>query len=212
MRPEVIINAAMSVDGKIALVGGKRIKISDDADFRRVHEMRASVDAILVGINTVLLDDPKLTVKEKYVKAVKNPTRVILDSRLRIPENARVLNDDAPTIIATTFEAPERDIKAEVIRCGHGRVDLKCLLRELKKRGIRKIMVEGGSRVIDSFLKAGLVDELYVFVGSLVIGDGAPSLVGGEGAESEDSVLRLNLKSCEKLGYGVLLHYGVKND
>ncbi len=210
MRPKIIVNAAMSVDGKIALVGGKRIKISDEDDFRRVHKMRASVDAILVGINTVLMDDPKLTVKEEFVPNAKNPVRIVLDSKLRIPENARILNDMAPTIVATTINARVRKINAEIIKCGEHFVDLHCLMDRLWERGIRNVMVEGGSTVISSFLKEGLVDELNVFVGSIVIGGSAPSLVGGDGARNEGEVLKLKLLSCEPLGYGVLLRYGVE--
>ena len=209
-RPKVIINAAMSVDGKIALVGGKRIKISDEDDFKRVHEMRASVDAILVGINTILKDDPKLTVKEKYVKNAKNPVRVILDSKLKISHNARVLNNMAKTIIATTENAKHIELNAEIIRCGKGKVDLKCLLNELWKRGIRSVMVEGGGTVISSFLREKLVDELNVFVGSLVIGGDAPSLVEGIGARDESEVIKLKFLECKLIGSGVLLRYGVE--
>ncbi len=212
MRPRVIINAAMSVDGKIALVGGKRIRISDEEDFRRVHEMRSLVDAILVGINTILKDDPKLTVKEKYVKNARNPVRIVLDSKLRIPQGAKVLNDMAKTIIATTEDAPQRDINAEIIRCGKKRVDLKCLLKELWRRGIRSVMVEGGGTVIHSFLREGLVDELNVFVGSIVIGGQAPTLAEGIGAITEDEVIKLKFLECQPLGYGVLLRYGVENE
>ncbi len=209
-RPKVIINAAMSVDGKIALVGGKRIKISDEEDFRRVHQLRSSVDAILVGINTILKDDPKLTVKEKFVKNPKNPVRIILDSKLRIPEDARVLHQSGRTIIATTENSLNRKINAEIIRCGKNRVDLRCLLNELWKRGIKSVLVEGGGEVISSFLQEGLVDELTVFVGSVVIGGTAPSLVGGEGAKEEKEVIKLKLISCEKIGGGVLLRYVLK--
>ena len=209
-RPKVIINAAMSIDGKIALVGGKRIKISDEEDFRRVHQLRSSVDAILVGINTILKDDPKLTVKEKFVKNPKNPVRIILDSKLRIPEDARVLHQSGRTIIATTENSLNRKINAEIIRCGKNRVDLRCLLNELWKRGIKSVLVEGGGEVISSFLQEGLVDELTVFVGSVVIGGTAPSLVRGEGTKEEKEVIKLKLISCEKIGGGVLLRYVLK--
>ncbi len=209
-RPKIIINAAMSVDGKIALVGGKRIKISDEMDFKRVHELRARVDAILVGINTVINDKPKLTVKERYVPNAKNPVRIVLDSKLRIPENVRILNNAAKTIIATTKTAGHRELNAEIIRCGEKRVDLKCLMEELFKRGIRSLMVEGGSTVISSFLRERLVDELYVFIGPVIIGGTAPSLVGGNGAREEKDVLRMNVLSCERLGYGILIQYEVK--
>ncbi len=210
MRPRVIVNAAMSLDGRIALVGGKRIKISSEEDFKRVHELRSSVDAILVGINTVIKDDPKLTVKERFVPNPKNPVRIVLDSNLRIPENARVLNDAARTIIATTLSSPHRDLNAEIIRCGHDRVDLKCLLNELWKRGIKSVMVEGGGTVISSFLREGLVDELTVFVGSMVIGGGAPCLVEGEGAKMEGEVIRLTLLESKPMDGGILLRYGVE--
>jgi 2,5-diamino-6-(ribosylamino)-4(3H)-pyrimidinone 5'-phosphate reductase len=210
MRPRVIVNAAMSLDGRIALVGRKRIKISSEEDFRRVHELRASVDAILVGINTVLNDDPKLTVKEKFVPNAKNPVRIVLDSKFRIPRDARVLNDAARTIIATTIDAPERDLEVEVIRCGEERVDLNCLLEKLWDMGIRSVMVEGGGTTISSFLREGFVDELTVFVGSMVIGGGAPCLVEGEGAKFEEEVLRLNLIESKPMEGGILLRYGVK--
>ena len=208
-RPRIIINAAMSIDGKIALVGGKRIKISDEEDFERVHKLRNSVDAILVGINTILKDDPKLTVKEKFVKNPQNPVRIVLDSKLRIPENARVFHQNGKTIIATTEDSPNRKINAEIIRCGKNRVDLRCLMEKLWGRGIRSILVEGGKEVIFSFLSEGLVDEMNVFVGSVVIGGDAPSLVGGKGAKYVDDVIKLKLLSCEKIGSGVLLKYQV---
>ncbi len=212
MRPRVIINAAMSVDGKIALRGGKRIKISDEEDFRRVHELRNSVDAILVGINTVILDNPKLLVKERYVKSPRNPVRVVLDSHLRIPEDARVLEGNAPTIIITTEDARERKLNAEIIKCGKGRVDLKCAMEKLYSLGIRSVLVEGGGTVIYSFLKEKLVDEISVFVGSIIIGGEAPTLAEGLGASSEDELIHLKLLEARALGSGVLLRYGVVYD
>ena len=212
MRPRVIINAAMSVDGKIALRGGKRIKISDEEDFRRVHELRNSVDAILVGINTVILDNPKLLVKERYVKSPRNPVRVVLDSHLRIPEDARVLDGNAPTIIITTEDARERKLNAEIIKCGKGRVDLKCAMEKLYSLGIRSVLVEGGGTVIYSFLKEKLVDEISVFVGSIIIGGEAPTLAEGLGASSEDELIHLKLLEARALGSGVLLRYGVVYD
>src|SRR5947208_15115613 len=104
VRPHVVINAAMSVDGKIALSGGKPVRLSNEEDLRRVHALRAKADAVLVGIGTVLKDDPKLTVKAEYVKG-RNPLRIVLDSRGRTPAGANVLDSSAPTLIVTPEES-----------------------------------------------------------------------------------------------------------
>ncbi len=165
MRPRVIINAAMSVDGKIALSDGKTARLSNEEDLRRVHRLRAETDAILVGVGTVLMDDPKLTVKQEFVKG-RNPVRVVLDSYGKTPEGAHVLDGTAPTLIVTSEECDRTFPKAEVLRCGKDEVDLPRLLEELGKREVRRLLVEGGSTVIASFLSAHLADELLVFVSS----------------------------------------------
>jgi len=204
----VIVNAAMSVDGKIAFRDGQRARLSNEEDGQRVHRLRGRVDAILVGVGTVLKDDPKLTAKPEV--ADRNPLRIVLDSDGRTPEHARVLDGQAPTLIVTS-EASERTFaRAEVLRCGKEEVDLGALLDRLGGRGIRTLLVEGGSTVIWSFLRAGLVDELSVFVGSLVLGGrSAPTLAGGEGVASLSESIRLSLDRSERLGDGVLLEYSV---
>ena len=207
IRPKIIVNVAMSIDGKIALKGGKRIKISNEEDFRRVHQLRNSVDAILVGINTIINDDPKLTVKKKFVEEIKNPVRIVLDSKLRIPENARVLDNKAKTIIATTKRAI-RNLDAEIIRCGDEDVDLKCLMEKLYEMGIRSVLVEGGRKVITSFLRENLVDEFYIFIGSIMIGKDGINIVDF----SSENIMRFEILECEKLGDGILLRIGVLND
>jgi 2,5-diamino-6-(ribosylamino)-4(3H)-pyrimidinone 5'-phosphate reductase len=207
---KVIINCAMSADGKIATRSRKQTAISNDTDRKRVHLLRNSVDAILVGIGTVLADDPKLTVKEKYVPDPKKPVRVVLDSKGRTPPEAKVLNGDAKTIIVTAEESGKDFAGAETIRCGRGRVDLAELLQILEERGIRKLLVEGGSEVIWSFLESRLADEIYIFIGSMVIGgDSAPTPAGGGGASSIDEAVALRLKKAEVVGDGVLLKYEV---
>src|SRR6267378_7924475 len=103
VRPRVIINAAMSVDGKIALSDGKAVRLSNEEDLRRVHRLRAEVDAILVGVGTVLMDDPKLTVKSEYAKG-RNPLRIVLDSDGKTPKGSHVLDGSAPTLIVTSEE------------------------------------------------------------------------------------------------------------
>lgn len=208
MYPKVYINCAMSADGKIALPTRIQTRISNDEDMKRVYQMRNDSDAVLVGIGTVLSDDPRLTVKG--IKNPKNPIRVVLDSKLRIPLNAKVLDGKAETLIFTTDGMKEEIKNAEVIECGRGRVNLERMLRMLYDRGMRKLMVEGGESVIWSFLKEKWADELCIFIGSMVIGGKeSPTLAGGEGARSLDEVIKLNLKEVRQIGDGVLLRYDV---
>ncbi len=207
---KVIVNCAMSADGKIALRTRRQTKISNEADMRRVHKLRNSCDAILVGIETVLSDDPKLTVSQRYVRNPKNPLRVVLDSHGRTPEDALVLQDGARTLIVTN-ESTRRTFKnAGVVRCGKGKVDLKKLMGILQKRSVERLLVEGGSGVIWSFLESRLADEVYIFVGSMVIGgDISPTPAGGSGAPDEERIVPLRLRSARVLGNGVLLKYEV---
>ena len=209
VRPRVIINAAMSVDGKIALSDGKAVRLSNEEDLRRVHRLRAEADAILVGVGTVLMDDPKLTVKAEYAKG-RNPLRVVLDSKGKTPERAHVLDGTAPTLIVTSEDSNRTFPRAEVLRCGKDQVDLVLLLEQLSSRGIKMVLVEGGSTVIWSFLRDGLADELRVFISSRVLGgQSAPTVAGGRGASSVEDSIPLRLERNERLGDGILLEYTV---
>jgi len=200
----------MSADGKIALRTRKQTKISNEEDKRRVHKLRNSADAILVGIETVLSDDPKLTVNEKYVRLPRHPVRIVLDSTGRTPRSALVLNGASPTIIVTNQHCKKTFSNAETIRCGKDEVDLKKLLPILERRGIKMLLVEGGSKVIWSFLESKLADEINLFVGSMVIGgEESPTAAGGEGAASEKNMVELRLLDAKALGSGVLLRYKV---
>jgi 2,5-diamino-6-(ribosylamino)-4(3H)-pyrimidinone 5'-phosphate reductase len=209
VRPHVIINAAMTVDGKIALSEGKPARLSNEEDLRRVHALRAESDAILIGIGTVLLDDPKLTVKPEYAKG-RNPLRVVLDSQGRTPRGANVLDGRAPTLIVTTESSVSTFPSADVLRCGREEVDLDLLLDHLSSRGVRTLLVEGGSTVIWSFLRQGLADELKVFVASKVLGGhSTPTLAGGQGVAALTDAVRLRLSRMSPVGDGVLLEYAV---
>jgi len=201
----------MSVDGKIALKTRKQTKISSLEDFKRVHILRESVDAILVGIGTVISDDPDLLPKEKYLgrKPKKIPIRIILDAKCRVPRNARVLDGRAPTIVFTSKECPLKNAKViKVSEIKKGILDLKEVLKELYNRGVKTLLVEGGGNVIWEFVHRRLFDEIYVYVGSVIIGGhDAPTMAEGEGAETYEEIIKLKLIDVKRLGDGVLLHY-----
>ncbi|HYM40743.1 MAG TPA: 2,5-diamino-6-(ribosylamino)-4(3H)-pyrimidinone 5'-phosphate reductase [Thermoplasmata archaeon] len=209
MRPHVVINAAMSVDGKIAFADARPAKLSNAEDTARVHRLRAEVDAVLVGVGTVLKDDPKLTVKPEHAQG-RNPLRIVLDSDGKTPDHAHVLDGSAETLIATTASCTREFRQAKVFRAGKDEVDLVAFLDHLSQRGVKRLLVEGGSTVIWSFLRQRLADELKVFVASAVLGGhAAPTLTGGPGVSSINEAFRLKLERAERLGDGLLLEYSV---
>jgi len=209
-RPMVHVNCAMSADGKIAGTDRLQVRISSNEDLQRVKKMRTEHDAILVGIGTILYDDPHLTVKG--LEHDQNPIRVVLDSRGRTPDNAKVLDDRAQTIIITASECEKEWPGVRTIRAGKGRVNLNQALEALWGLGIKNIMVEGGGEVIASFFDNGMVDEYTVFVGNMIIGGrNAPTPADGDG-RSGSSCVRLHLEEYIRLGDGVLLRYTVKTD
>jgi 2,5-diamino-6-(ribosylamino)-4(3H)-pyrimidinone 5'-phosphate reductase len=222
-RPFVFINAAMSADGKIATRERKQTRISGSLDFDRMDELRASSDAIMVGIGTVLSDNPSLTVKSKERREKRraegrdeNPVRIVVDSMARTPDDADIFKKGAgKKIIAVAETAPEDKVKqlaehAEIIISGEESVDLEKLLCELKARGINRLMVEGGATLNWGLISRGLVDEIYTFVGNIIIGGaGAPTLVDGEGCTGK--FCKLSLISCERLEEGVLIRWKAQN-
>ena len=200
----------MSADGKIALRTRRQTHISNEEDKRRVHKLRNSSDAILVGVETVISDNPKLTVNPKYVKRPRHPLRIILDSKGRTPKNALVLDGTSKTLIVTNEKCKKVFPNAATTRCGKQEVDLKKLIRILEKKNISTLLVEGGSKVIWSFLRSRIADEVNIFVGSIVIGgDKSPTPAGGVGAETEKAIVALRLRRMKAVGNGVLLTYEV---
>jgi len=191
-KPFVTLKAALTLDGKIASSSGQSQWISCPASRQKVHKLRSIVDAILVGIETVLQDDPRLTVRG--VRGAAKPCRVVLDSRLRVPMSARVLEGSAETLLATTDRAPKKKIRqletkgigVEVFRPDRsGRVPLGTLLRRLGERGMQHVLLEGGSGLYTTALKAGEVDKLLLFVAPLLLGGkDAPGLFDGIGFPS----------------------------
>lgn len=201
----------MSADGKIALPTRTQTRISSDEDMRRVHELRNSVDLIVVGVETVIADDPGLLVNPAYVSEVRNPARLVLDSDGRSPEDASIFDGKAKTIVATSEKCTRDFPDAEVIRCGKERVDLGNLMSILRDRGFSSVLVEGGGEVIWSFFRQGLVDEFKVFVGSMIIGGrNSPTPADGEGFLSLEETVKLDLINATELSDGVLLEYMVK--
>ena len=211
-RPYVTLSAAMTLDGKIASIAGDS-QISCEADLVRVHRLRANVDAVMVGVGTVLADDPLLTVRR--VRG-KNPIRVVVDSKASIPLNARVLDRSAPTIIAVAEGASESKVRkfhqvgAKVIRLGGGEVNLGKLLSKLRSMGVRRLMLEGGSTLNWSMFKEGLVDELRIAIAPRIIGGSrAKTLVDGEGFAKVSEGVGLKLLNVRRVGGDLLLIFRV---
>lgn len=215
----VVVNAAMSADGKLASRRREQLDISGPADFDRVDQLRADSDAVMVGVGTVLADDPSLTVKDAARHSArlsrgesKNPARVVADSRIRTPPDAAVLDDAAETYLLTSGAAPTDFIEemeeagAYVLAAGEDRVDLRTALAKLEGEGVDQLMVEGGGELIFSLVEAGLVNELRVFVGPKILGGrDAPTLADGDGFV--DSFPALRLESVERVDDGVLLQW-----
>lgn len=216
MRPYVILNAAMTLDGKIATRTGSS-EISGPEDLKRVHQIRKENEAIMVGINTVLVDDPRLTVHKISSTKLDNPLRVVVDSQARTPVDARILNNDAPTIIVVSKKAPSENVKklkekAEVIFCGEDKVDLVDLMEKLKIKGINSLMLEGGATLNFSMLKNGLVDEVRVCIAPMIVGGSrARTLVDGEGFDYMKDAVKLEFKKSYSLDKDFILEYFVLN-
>ena len=214
VRPTVHVNCAVSADGRLALAHGARARLSGPEDLARVQELRASSDAILVGISTILLDDPSLRVHWEQIHRPpgREPLRIVLDSRGRIPDGARVLKGSQPTLVATASGCSRRFPPGiDTFAAGSGRVDLGALLRALAARGVRVLLVEGGAEVIASFLRGGLVDRLTVYIAPVLIGGRtAPPRVGGPERTDESGWLPLELLSATRLGEGLLLTWRPK--
>ena len=215
----VRVNAASSVDGKLSSRRRQQVTISGPEDFDRVDQLRADSDAVMVGVGTVLADDPSLTVDDADRIAARErrgdpaqPARVVADSTLRTPADARVLDDAAETFLLaadtvseTAIEAMERE-GVTVITAGEDRVELPAAFERLEAAGVEDLMVEGGGELIFSLFAAELVDELSVYVGSKIIGGReAPTLADGAGFV--DSFPALTLDAVERLDDGVLLTY-----
>ena len=220
----VVVNAAMSVDGKLSTHRREQVAISGPADFERVDRLRADSDAVMVGVGTVLADDPSLTLDDPNLQARRkaadespHPARVVADSTLRMPPDASILDDRAQTYVLTSDAASDERMKTvetpttDVIQTGDERVALEPALERLETLEIEQLMVEGGGELIYSLFEEGLVDELSVFVGPEIIGGRtAPTLADGDGFV--EAFPELSLDGVETVDEGVLLRWQVHTD
>ena len=207
-RPYVILKAAASLDGRIATACGDAKWITSPEARSEGHRLRARLDAILVGIETVLKDDPKLTAHGEG----RDPLRVVLDTRLRIPPSARVLRDGRPTVVFAAKEdlrgpGPRRGaaVVRRVRRTKAG-LDLREVLGALGELGVGTLLVEGGARVHTSFLEAGLVDEIWLFLAPKLIGGAAaPTFFEGRGARRMRDAIALGVTEVRRVGPDLLI-------
>ncbi|WP_295163512.1 bifunctional diaminohydroxyphosphoribosylaminopyrimidine deaminase/5-amino-6-(5-phosphoribosylamino)uracil reductase RibD [Selenomonas sp. F0473] len=211
-RPFVTLKTAMTLDGKTASRTGASHWITGEAARTRVHEWRDAYDVILVGIGTVLADDPSLTVRLPH-RTGKNPVRVVLDSMARTPHDAKLLTDGAARTIVVAGERadPKRTALlqacgAEVVTFGRERPDIAALLDFLGAQELTSVFVEGGAAVHWSFLSAGLADKMHVFIAPMLMGGAdAPTAVGGTGFASPQEALHLTDMTVEQIGADILV-------
>ena len=206
-RPFVTVKVAQSLDGKIATAGGRSRWISGSAARRWVHRLRAESDAVLVGVRTVLADDPRLTARGTSSR--RSPVRIVLDSTLRTPPGARLFKSRAPVWIATTprasrrKEARLRRAGAEVLRfpAQRGQVNFRALLKLLARREISRLLIEGGGEVVASALEARAVDRaVWIIAPKILGGKTAVPSVAGKGAPSPNRAVRLEDVRVRRLG------------
>ncbi len=213
-RPFVVLKAGMTIDGKIATKTFESQWITSEESRKFSHELRGMCDAIMVGINTVLKDDPSLNVRAG--RYPHSPARIIVDSKLRISQSAKVLSKDLENIaiIATTdsydrekFEILSKmeNVRIVIVKDKNGRVDLRDLLEKLKEFNISSILLEGGGSLNASMLKENLVDKFYFFIAPKIIGVDGISAIGKIGIEKIDEVLNLKDVEVSKISTDILI-------
>lgn len=213
--PYVLLKMAITLDGKIATQTGDSKWVSGEFSRHQVHQLRHQLMGIMVGINTVLKDNPKLDCRLEG--EVRQPIKIIIDSLLRTPLDAQLWENDAKVIIATTKQ-PDKALTqkyiakgADIIIAGEQRVDLKLLMQELGNKGIDSILLEGGASLNAAALEAGIVDEIWTFIAPKIVGGiVAPTSIGGEGVTLMKDAYELKDMKMEPSGEDWLLKAKVK--
>lgn len=219
--PWVALKAAATLDGALATAAGDSRWVTGETARTEVHKLRDSLDAVVVGVGTALADDPRLNVRLPAhpelpgvsIRGVppRDPVRVVVDSRARLPPEARMLaqRSEAPTLVAVGPKAKAAALKgleragAQLLRCAAGpggRVDLDDLLAQLGHRGLTSLLVEGGAALHGAFLQAGLWDELFLFLAPKLAGKGALGWAGFPGPTAMAQASRLDVRSVERVG------------
>ena len=225
-RPWIILNAAMTADGKIDTTARQGAKISSDSDWERVDRLRAEVDAVMVGGRTLLNEDPRLTVKSPELRLKRtesdcpeNPIKVGIISNASIDPQGKFMQSGSDRVIVfTTRQTPENQVEklrkagAQVVLSESRRVNLADAMRTLRANGIEKVLLEGGGTLNAAMFAAGLIDEVRLYIAPLIFGGSdAPTLADGIGLSSDQAV-HLELKNAEALpDGGILLTYYVTN-
>ena len=218
-RPYVILKAGMTLDGQIATVSGESKWITSEQSRREAHRLRSLVDAVMVGVGTVLADDPSLTARVgvRLAKpARKQPLRVVVDSRLRTPLDAHILRQThgAKTLVATTGEGPttrrralqKRGAEVLALPARQGRVYLPALMQELGRRGVTRLLLEGGAEINAAMLKDKLVQQVRLYMApSLLGGRNAKGVIGGKSPARLKQALKLNRVRTRLVGSDVVV-------
>lgn len=215
-RPFVTVKCAATLDGRIATRTGDARWITGERARARVHELRHAADAILVGVGTVVADDPQLTTRRAGGRAGKDPLRIVLDPRLRIPPQARVLNhrSTADTLVVAAEGVPaarRNEIErpgVRVIECPApgGRIDWAALLAQLGALGVTALLIEGGSRVFASAFRAGIVDKACFFIAPILFaGDDGVPVCSGPGVDTVDMAIRLRRTQMRRYGEDLMI-------
>jgi diaminohydroxyphosphoribosylaminopyrimidine deaminase/5-amino-6-(5-phosphoribosylamino)uracil reductase len=209
-KPFVVVKAAMSLDGRIATRTGDSKYITGREARKYVHELRAEYDAVMVGANTVIKDNPQLTVR---LAKGRDPVKIVVDTKLRLPFNLKIVkNDPGKLIVATSKKAPKSKIKKLIKKGAHvlvidtikGKIDLKSLMKELGKREICSILIEGGAELNAEAIRSGIADKVLFFISPRFIGGGLGAL-GDLGITKVDRSIKIKKLDYKKVGRDILI-------